>query len=572
MKDYATFNEHTTTVQSDKTGTIWIICNGVKKLRNICIRNKDSIIETDASPLIGMLNKPDLPSDTASRWTAYLKLFDFELKHLPGKNNVVADSISRTELEEPIPITIDMEDDETIWINNVVAAAIDDETFGFTQVNQASKTTIPINHKYFHIFHYLQNASYHKSATEKDKKLTKALLPRFLTAGDLLFMRVASGMPKRVIIDRDQQQKIAASTHKGHPYAHRGVKTTYRLCSERFYWDNMYRDCEQVVKTCDVCQRRRTHKKEVEPLKPHTGSYLFKRIGIDLVGFHEAATGEKYIVVARDDFSGWVEAKALFNKTSKEVYLFLYENIICRYGIPIELIADRGELFYRRVLEAAQEDGIQTKFTSAYHPQTNGLVERGHKELIEGLAKTAINDINNWPKYLNSVLWADRITTKRTTGESPYKLVYGQNCVLPLDIESSTWMTLPWKPNIKTSELLSLRSRQLMFSSWMREQAGIRQDESRLYNKRYYDRTKILRGKPLEKGDMVLLLNSQVLGRKIDKLLPRWNGPYLINEIPKAGVYRLSELDGTIINSTISGHRIRQYFCACRTVYSPKHH
>jgi hypothetical protein len=99
-----------------------------------------------------------------------------------------------------------------------------------------------------------------------------------------------------------------------------------------------------------------------------------------------------------------------------------------------------------------------------------------------------------------------------------------------------------------------------MFSSWMREQAGIKQDESRLYNKRYYDRTKILRGKLLEKGDMVLLLNSQVLGRKIDKLLPRWNGPYLINEIPKAGVYRLSELDGTIINSTISGHRIRQYF------------
>ena len=92
----------------------------------------------------------------------------------------------------------------------------------------------------------------------------------------------------------------------------------------------------------------------------------------------------------------------------------------------------------------------------------------------------------------------------------------------------------------------------------MREQAGIRQDESRLYNKRYYDRTKILRGKPLEKGDMVLLLNSQVLGRKRSmKLLPRWNGPYLINEIPKAGVYRLSELDGTIINSTISGHRIR---------------
>jgi hypothetical protein len=326
----------------------------------------------------------------------------------------------------------------------------------------------------------------------------------------------------------------------------------------------MYETCRKVVQCCDACQRRAQHG-EVEELKPFLGSTLFKRVGIDLVKFPRAATGEQYLAVARDDFSGWVEARALSSNKAQEVYRFLYEEIICRFGIPDEVLADRGELYGNHVREAAEADGIHLKFTTAYHPQTNGMIERGHRELIQGLAKVVGEDKSNWPKYLHAVLWADRITTKRTTGQSPYRLVYGQDCVLPFDIEEETWLAIKWKTDMTTSELLAARSQQLLANAWLREGAGVRLDKSRESNKRYYDARKNVRSKPLELGEMVLMLDNRPVRKTEGKLRPRWTGPYVIVATPNEGVYHLAELDGTWLKGVISGSRLKRYFAPLKT-------
>ena len=78
---------------------------------------------------------------------------------------------------------------------------------------------------------------------------------------------------------------------------------------------------------------------------------------------------------------------------------------------------------------------------AAYHPQSNGLIERGYQPIIDALAKLG----PHWVKHLPAVLWADRITTRRSTGFTPYKLVFGQDCVSPVETEAMTWAMVNWK-------------------------------------------------------------------------------------------------------------------------------
>ncbi|OMJ07072.1 Transposon Ty3-G Gag-Pol polyprotein [Smittium culicis] len=97
------------------------------------------------------------------------------------------------------------------------------------------------------------------------------------------------------------------------------------------------------------------------------------------------------------------------------------------------------------IKDLTKKYGLKISFTTAYHPQSNGMIERGHGPLVNTISKYCENDVYNWPKYLHMALWADRITAKRTTGEPPYKIVYGQDCILPIEIEHETWNSLYWK-------------------------------------------------------------------------------------------------------------------------------
>ena len=163
------------------------------------------------------------------------------------------------------------------------------------------------------------------------------------------------------------------------------------------------------------------------------------------------------------------------------------------------------------------------------------------------------------------MLWADRITTKRTTQQSPYRLLYGQDCVLPFDIEEETWLTLPWRQNLKTDELLALRGKQLLTNAWIREGAGVKLDGSRMSNKRYYDQKRSVRSRSINTGEMVLLRDNRSTRKTEGKLKPKWMGPYIVADSPNKGVYELTELDGTKMRGAISGNRIKRYYAPIAT-------
>jgi len=155
------------------------------------------------------------------------------------------------------------------------------------------------------------------------------------------------------------------------------------------------------------------------------------------------------------------------------------------------------------------------------------LVERGHQQIVDGLAKLG----PKWVKNLLLVLWADRITTRASTGFTPYRLVFGQDCVLPMELTAVSWATVNWN-RIKTrAELLAARARQLerKEEDVRKAQENIR--KSRLRNKAYFDKNRCERVDQIEVGDLVLLYNSVLDKQWSQKLSNKWLGPYRIRQI-----------------------------------------
>ena len=95
-------------------------------------------------------------------------------------------------------------------------------------------------------------------------------------------------------------------------------------------------------------------------------------------------------------------------------------------------------------------------FSSAYHPEGNGVVERAHQVLVDGLFKTCEKDKSKWPLYLDAVLFAIYVTTSRTTGYSPFFLIYGIHPVFSFDLDDATWQTLDWDKVQDMPMLISL--------------------------------------------------------------------------------------------------------------------
>ena len=152
--------------------------------------------------------------------------------------------------------------------------------------------------------------------------------------------------------------------------------------------------------------------------------------------------GKNYLVVAREDLSGWPEARALSKASSEAIAKFLWEEVVSRHGCFGKLVVDGGPENKDHLEAFVKQYGINRVQVSAYHPQANGMVERGHRSIVEALARMTNGGIKKWTKNLPSVLLAERTTVHRPTGKTPFGVIYGREAVLPVELEHPTWRVL----------------------------------------------------------------------------------------------------------------------------------
>jgi hypothetical protein len=167
----------------------------------------------------------------------------------------------------------------------------------------------------------------------------------------------------------------------------------------------------------------------------------------------------------------------------------------------------------------------------------------------------------NWVDNLPMALWADRVTVKRTTQETPLYLISGKEPILPVDLSVPTWQALPWSEVRDTATLLALRARQFDHRDQRLQDAIDRTIRLREEGKQWFDAHKQVRQDTLAPGTLVLLRDSfgdQNKSRE-QKLRPRWKGPFRVTEGSSSGWYMLEELDGTPLGTRKPGNRVVEF-------------
>ena len=525
------------------------------------------VVETDAKTLIAQLQRSatDLPGALITRWLALLNMWDFDIVHVAGKKNVVADALSRRPEEDgwkpPEEPEEDIEDfiDAHLNATSLLMEATPALSYG-TSPADLSFSDKPLAEEYneesqrIAAWILFRTRPEHLSRAEFRKFKQKAL--RMTVRERHLFTLPSGGRPlRRIIDDPDQRESIIQALHDDS--GHRGKEGTWRKVWARYHWKGQYEQVKKYVQSCPECQSHAnaTIQEELWPTEPP--NILFGWITIDVVYMPPGLNGKRFLIIARDYASQWVEAKALAKNDSKSVQKFLLHDVFCRWGLPLKISADGGPENKGLVEDLQRQFGINRVISSAYHPQGQGLIERGHAPIVAALKKLR----GNWVDNLPNVLWADRTTIKRSTNETPAYMVSGQEHILPIEMSIPTWQTLPWNEVSDTSTLLAMRARQFERRDSRFREAIDRTVRLRHENKDYFDDVKDVRASKLAVGDLVLLRDSFYDNDRsiLTKFLPKWKGPFRIREAHDKGWYRLEELDGTSFRSHTLGNRLKPF-------------
>lgn len=258
--------------------------------------------------------------------------------------------------------------------------------------------------------------------------------------------------------------------------------------------------------------------------------------------------------VVMDYFSKWPEAKPIRKKNAEEVAQFLYE-LICRFGCVNIQINDQGREFCNQVAsELHGLTGVHQRVTSAYHPQANGLVERANRTIQGGMLKVLQEQQSQWPRVLNGLLFAYRTSRNKSTGITPFEMMFGRKAITPLQcgMEEDNVELQEVEFDLENEEyLVDAEEVQRNLENILQVQALVHEEAERNILKaqaRYKKDYEVRHGKKLtfKPGDKVLVWNLRRADRKGDKSKLPWEGPYTVKRnVEGKGLYELLKESGS---------------------------
>lgn len=356
------------------------------------------VVFTDHKPLTspGKLPESKMPNNARDRYLLDISRANVQLKHIAGTSNVVADTLSRFNVDA---LTVPTPEAAQINSNNLW-------TLEELQKEQKADSELEL---------------LKSSANLKPVQFTPTV---------------------RIICDSSKAQNrpyVPASLRKRafdlyHGLSHPGIKATKKMISPKYYWPSQTKDIHHWVSTCTDCQTSKIHRHtKVSPAQIDMPDKRFSHVHIDLVGPLPTCKDKKYLLTIVDRTTRWPEAIPISDMEAQTVADEFLLNWASRYGIPEMVTSDQGRQFESRLFnEFCRQLGTNRISTSAYNPRANGMVERFHRYMKASLR--CLNTDPNWVSHLPLVLLGIRTTVKEDLKCSPAQLVFGANLNLPADI------------------------------------------------------------------------------------------------------------------------------------------
>lgn len=471
-------------------------------------------IITDHHPLVH-LAKQSKVKGRQMRLVEYLMRFDAKIEYQPGKSNVVADALSR----RPFPQEVC-----SVWIATKLGVPdpqLDEIRLGYLQDPLAMR-----------IF---------------EQKIGDRSPYRVIHG---LVFHLDKGQRSLYLPTKELRLKIMEQLHG---QAHAGIYRTYELIKRDYYWPQIWKDVQQYVQTCDICQRwKYSNAKTKGLLKPLPIPHRpWQVITIDLItNLPRTASGKTAVLVAIDKYSKMAHLGATnHNATGEKLAYLLMDMVIKLHGVPLEIISDRDvrftNQFWKKLFMIL---GTEIKLSTPYHPETDGQTENANRTIGNLLRTSLAQEDSEWDKLLPHIEFQFNNLYNQSTGYTPFYLVYGQH-----PITADTMLTAAYRFHDNFPTILKEMNKVHHIVKKNLVKAQQRQQF-------YVDQ---------RRQDFKLKTNDQVMVKADDyrgvltgntkKLFPRYLGPYRVLEKINDNAYKIDIPDWWKRSKVINVSKLKLY-------------
>ncbi|GAA5918690.1 hypothetical protein JCM5296_000410 [Sporobolomyces johnsonii] len=447
---------------------------------------------TDHDTLKHFQTQPTL-SKRQARWTEVLADYDFELSYIPGKENAVADSLSRFSFSETIaPVAV----------------------CGISEVSISTDVVRRMKDGYGEDSFCAQVRRNLGSSAE------------FSEQDGLLFFE-----GQRLVVPKDTELREALLHDAHDALGHLGPKKTLASLSASFFWPRMSHDVLTYVASCDGCQRHksRTTKRAGQLRSLPVPEKAFTDVALDFVGPLPPSEGKDMLLVVTDRLTGYARLLPCRAKDrAKDIAELVWRGWFCLFGLPKRLVSDRDKRSLHNRL------GLQLQMSTVFHPETDGRSERSNKTAIQVLRQFVARHQKDWVSFLATTEYAMNTAVNDSTGKSPFELVLGHTpSILPT----------PSPPSSLPAVELVLADREDKIKDAREALAVAKVPQAEQANRRRSD------DPSFAVGDLVLVDSADRRSRyktrggdtRAAKLFPRWDGPYpIVDAFHDTSTFRLA--------------------------------